>query len=111
MSKRRDNTIVSLIELLQNPGCMSLTENDSFFDMAPRKEIYKLAKTISCRIFGANNSNNNYAGETGEIESIKEYSTKELSLQQQLNFSIMESLKEIESPNADKFQTLVLKIK
>ena len=32
---------------------------------------------------------------------------EELSLQLQLNFSIMESLKEIENPNADKFQTLV----
>ena len=37
MSKRRDNTIVPLIRLLQNPGCMSITENDSFFDMAPKK--------------------------------------------------------------------------
>jgi len=109
MSKRRDNTIVSLIRLLQNPGCMSITENDSFFDMASKKEIYKLAKTISCRIFVANNSN--YAEETGEINSLEEYSTKELSLQQQLNFSIMESLKEIESPNADKFQTLVKELK
>ena len=51
---------------------MSHIENDSFFDMIPRKQRYKLSKTISCRIFGANNSNNNYAEEISETESIEE---------------------------------------
>ena len=40
--------------------------------MVPGKEIYKLAKTILFRIFGENNSNNNYTEETGETESVED---------------------------------------
>ena len=51
---------------------MSHIGNDSFFDMIPSKQRYKLVKTTSCRIFGAKNSNNDYTEETGETESIEE---------------------------------------
>ena len=62
-----------------------------------------MAKTISYRIFGANT--NNYTEETRETKSMEELK----KLQQK--FLIMESLKEIESPNVDKFQTLVKELK
>ena len=47
--------------------------------------------------------------ETGETESIEEL--EKLSLQLQQNFLIMESFKEIASPNPDKFQILVKNLK
>ena len=72
--------MVSLIRLLQNPDCMSHIENDSFFDTIPRKQRYKLDKTISCGTFGANNSNNDYTEETVETESIEELEKLSLHL-------------------------------
>ena len=50
---------------------MSHIENDGFFDMIPRKQKYKLAKTISYGVLGANNSNNDYTEEIAETESIE----------------------------------------
>ena len=44
MSKRRDNTIVSLIRLLQNHDCMSHVANDSFFDIVSRKRYINWLK-------------------------------------------------------------------
>ena len=72
--------MVSFIRLLHHPDCMSHIENDSFFDMIPRKQRYKLAKTISCVIFGANNSNNDYTEESGETEDIEELEKRSLHL-------------------------------
>lgn len=113
MSKRRDYTLVSLIKLLQNPNYMSHKENDSFFDMAPRQEIYKLAKSISSRIFETKNGDNDNTEKTGETENIEECPDREeeVSLQQQINFAITKSLREYESPNADKFQSLTNEFK
>ena len=85
--------------------------------MSTRSEIYKLAKNISYRISPPKNSDDQRAttstASQSEIIVIEESvaADEEATLQQQINLSIMESLKEFQDKNVDQLGTLVKELK
>ena len=117
ISKRRDKTLISLFRFLQNPDNIAQKESDDFFNMSTRNEIYKLAKNITCRISLQKYSDDEKAtistANQSKIMVIEESAAtdEESTLEQQLNLSIRESLKEFQDHNVDRVETIVKELK
>lgn len=80
---------------MQNPDC---DEKESFFKLTSRNEIYKMANELLSRMF-SNSARVDINVENVDIQN--ENRREHLSLQEELNLSILESVADIKPSNND----------